>query len=159
MASKPLLHREAELGLLEESFADLSKGKPGIVVVQGSRGMGKTKFLQAVAARGKAPTLVLRARCHPAEHDFAFGVIRQLFDPLIGSSHLDGVVDQLIGPNQGTAPDLLYGLYRAARSLTEMQSLLIVVDDFTDADAMSAQWLAYIARRLDGLPRRGWCGR
>lgn len=151
-----LLHRENELKAIAEALAEVTSGRPAVVIVEGSHGMGKTQLLQAVHAQTGADVLTLRARCHAAENGFALGVVRQLFDPVIGSDRFGGstpdVVERLADPGQGGGPDFLYGLYRATRTLTSMRSLLIMVDDFTFADEQSAQWLAYLARRMDELP-------
>lgn len=151
---RPLLHRENELDVIAECLRDVAAGRPAVVIVEGTRGMGKTHLLQAIHARTGSDVLVLRARGHHAETSYPLGVVRQLFDPVIDSGRFAGaahVVERLADPGQGAGPDFLYGLYRATRTLASARPLLITVDDFPHADEQSAQWLAYLARRMDGL--------
>ncbi|KAB8181121.1 helix-turn-helix transcriptional regulator [Microbispora catharanthi] len=163
-----LLHRDNELGVVDEVLAGLAEGRPAVLVIQGTRGIGKTRLLHAALAR-RPGGVVLSARGHADERSFAFGIVRQLFDPMMsGSKRADpgapaAVLDANVRapalaavPYDGSAPvvpaTLLDDLYRATRSLTAGQPLIIAVDDLNHADPQSAQWCSYIARRLDGLP-------
>ncbi|MEN3534371.1 AAA family ATPase [Microbispora sp. ZYX-F-249] len=163
-----LLHRDKELEVVDDVLAGLSAGRPAVLVIQGTRGIGKTRLLHAALAR-RPGGVVLSARGHADESSFAFGIVRQLFDPMMSGSGradlgapaavLDGGVHapaMTAVPYDGSAPGvpatLLDDLYRATRSLTAGQPLIIAVDDLNHADPQSAQWCSYIARRLDGLP-------
>ncbi|MFF4127711.1 ATP-binding protein [Microbispora rosea] len=163
-----LLHRDKELEVVDEVLAGLREGRPAVLVIQGTRGIGKTRLLHAALAR-RPGGVVLSARGHADERGFAFGIVRQLFDPMMsGSGRAEpgapaGVLDGGVRapaltavPYDGNAPavpaTLLDDLYRATRSLTAGQPLVIAVDDLNHADPQSAQWCSYIARRLDGLP-------
>ncbi|WP_328854914.1 AAA family ATPase [Microbispora hainanensis] len=163
-----LLHRDKELGVVDEVLAGLQEGRPAVLVIQGTRGIGKTRLLHAALAR-RPGGVVLSARGHTDERSFAFGIVRQLFDPMMSGSGraepgapaavLDGGARApalTAVPYDGSAPavpaTLLDDLYRATRSLTAGQPLIIAVDDLNHADPQSAQWCSYIARRLDGLP-------
>lgn len=163
-----LLHRDKELGVVDDVLAGLGEGKPAVLVIQGTRGIGKTRLLHAALTRRRGG-VVLSARGHTDERSFAFGVVRQLFDPMMsGSGRAEpgapaAVLDANVrAPALASVPyeggvsvvpaTLLDDLYRATRSLTAGQPLIIAVDDLNHADAQSAQWCSYIARRLDGLP-------
>ncbi|WP_283244446.1 AAA family ATPase [Microbispora sp. H11081] len=163
-----LLHRDKELDVVDDMLAGLSDGRPAVLVIQGTRGSGKTRLLHAALAR-RPGGVVLSARGHADERSFAFGVVRQLFDPMMsGAGRAEAgapaaVLDanahapaMTAVPYDGSAPGvpatLLDDLYRATRSLTAGQPLIIAVDDLNHADPQSAQWCSYIARRLDGLP-------
>ncbi|WP_169984303.1 AAA family ATPase [Microbispora sp. H10836] len=163
-----LLHRDKELEVVDDVLAGLSDGRPAVLVIQGTRGIGKTRLLHAALAR-RPGGVVLSARGHADERSFAFGIVRQLFDPMMsGSGRAElGVPAAVLEANvhapamtavtyDGSAPGvpatLLDDLYRATRSLTAGQPLIIAVDDLNHADPQSAQWCSYIARRLDGLP-------
>jgi DNA-binding CsgD family transcriptional regulator len=116
--------------------------------------MGKSTLLNAaLAARADMGAVLLMARGHPTERDHPFGVVRQLFEPLMAADRAppaDLALDQK--RDDAVAPDLLHGLYRATRSFTGDQPLIIAVDDVHHTDPQSSQWCSYIARRLDGLP-------
>src|SRR5262249_6822614 len=75
-----LLERERELGVLEE----LLEGRGGLALVGGPAGIGKSRLLAATrdAAQG-AGFRVLAARAGDLERELPFGVVRQLFDPLL----------------------------------------------------------------------------
>ncbi len=125
-----------------------------MLVFAGTHGMGKTTMLQAAleAMRGRA--VVLHARCHEAEREFPFGVVRQLFDSVGDSAEHatpESIAMGFADPGGGQERDL-HSLYRATRSLAAGASVIIAVDDFHHADPQSANWFSYIARRLDGLP-------
>ena len=56
-------------------------GAGGLVVIGGPAGIGKTALLQAAAGMAeRAGMRVLRARATDLEQEFAFGVVRQLFE-------------------------------------------------------------------------------
>jgi hypothetical protein len=73
---------------------------------------------------------IVRARGSELESDFAFGVVRQLFERRPAGS-------------QARQRDAL---------LAARQPLLTAVDDAHWADEPSLRWLAYLAPRLEGLP-------
>ncbi|MEV3983484.1 AAA family ATPase [Nonomuraea sp. NPDC049758] len=166
-SGQPLLHRDVETAAMREALSRVRAGGPSVLLIQGSRGMGKTTLLNAaLAARGEVGALLLMARGHPTERDHPFGVVRQLFEPLMtaGRAPPSGG-SSVVGPDLGggdlgggldrghpVTPDLLHGLYRATRSFTGDRPLIIAVDDVHHTDPQSSQWCSYIARRLDGLP-------
>ncbi|MGI5154024.1 AAA family ATPase [Microbispora sp. CA-102843] len=161
-SGQPVLHRDFELNTIRGALSGLSAGRPAVIVIVGSRGVGKTTLLQAALTGLPDVGAALMARGHPAERDFPFGVVRQLFDPLMGgAAHRPSVEPAALTlpgsgfgpPSAGlVAPDLLQSLYGATRSMTRAQPLIIAVDDVHCADPQSVQWCSYIARRLDGLP-------
>ncbi|MEV7968255.1 AAA family ATPase [Sphaerisporangium sp. NPDC088356] len=161
LSGQQVLHRDIELRVIQEALSNAYAGKPSVLVILGPKGIGKTTLLHAALAEKPDARAILTARGHPAERDFPFGVVRQLFDPLTGGTPpAEPASAPLIVPGhmyeaQGSglvAPDLLQSLYRATRSITGTQPLIIAIDDANHADAQSAQWCSYIARRLDGLP-------
>ena len=79
----PLLDRDAELRALTRQVAAVRAGAGRVIVVDGAAGIGKTSLLGAVADSAEADGVtVLRARSGPLEQDAAWGVARQLFEPL-----------------------------------------------------------------------------
>ena len=154
MRGIPLLHREQEMAAVTEELARAQQGNPVVLIFSGAHGMGKTAMLQAAleAMRGRA--VVLHARCHEAEREFPFGVVRQLFDS-VGDPAQDTAPEPIamgFAEPGGSRERDLHSLYRATRSLAAGASVIIAVDDFHHADPQSAHWFSYIARRLDGLP-------
>jgi DNA-binding CsgD family transcriptional regulator/tetratricopeptide (TPR) repeat protein len=166
--TEALLERDAELARLERILDAVSAGEGSVTVIAAPAGLGKTRLLAAAidAARpvGVDP---LVARASVLEGEFAFGVVRQLFEPglLAGSDedrgellsgaarHAAAALD--LDPEADLARDALttiHGLYWLAANLSARGPLLLAVDDLQWADEPSLVWLAYLARRLASLP-------
>ncbi len=169
-AGSRLLEREDELRRIAAAIAQMSAGSGGVVALEGSAGIGKTRLLQAAmelaAANGVA---VISARGGQMETDFAFGVARQLFEPVLvtaetsereallagaagGAARLvaDAAGEPSGGGDRGFAA--LHALYRLTANVAERAPLVMVVDDVHWADAPSQRFLAYLARRVVDLP-------
>jgi predicted ATPase len=79
-----LLERERELQCIDAAIAAAREGSGRSVVVEGPAGIGKSTVLAAArAAAEDGATRFLRARGAELERDFAFGVVRQLFEPML----------------------------------------------------------------------------
>ena len=158
---EPLVEREREL----DAVARVVRER-GVLVIEGGAGLGKTSLLQAAcrqaAARGDR---VVCAGGSELEAGFAFGVVRQLFeravaeagpDALAGPAHAAAALLGGGDESPGTAASdtsfaVLHGLYWVTANLAARRPLLVAVDDAHWADAASLHFLAYLARRLDGL--------
>src|SRR4051812_10977122 len=81
-----LLEREAELATFRSVADAACRGEGGVVAIEGTAGIGKTRLL-AEARAGCSPGLrVLAARAGEHEGDFSFGVVRQLFESLLATT-------------------------------------------------------------------------
>src|SRR5204863_683243 len=77
-----LLERSGELTRIEAALAEARAGRGTFVVVEGPAGIGKTALIAAArAAATERGVRVLRSRGTELERGFAFGVVRQLFEP------------------------------------------------------------------------------
>ncbi len=173
-ATGPLLERNEELARIESALADARTGRGRFVVVEGPAGIGKTALLAAArTAAAEEGMRVLRARATEMETNFAFGVVRQLFEPpLVEVSDLEraellqgaaGVAAGLLAlpgapstdgpPSPGVDPSfaILHGLYWLCSNLTAVGPLCLVVDDAHWADAPSLRYLAFLLTRLEEL--------
>ena len=159
-----LVERERELAAID---ALLEERAGGVLVVEGRAGIGKTSLVDAAcrraAERGRE---LLKARGSELEADFAFGVVRQLFERRLASTAGEEREAMLAGPAAAVRPLLLgdsvatgardtsfavvHGLYRLA-PIGGRPPVLITVDDAHWADEPSLRWLAYLAPRLEGL--------
>jgi len=158
-----LLEREGELGAIERLLDATGAGDGGVIVVEGEAGVGKTSLLAAAAEMAaQREMLVLRARGGEYERDFPYGVVRQLFEPVLrdrarraellsGSAALAGPVFEP-GAEAAEGGAIEHGLYWLAADLAATAPLLLVVDDAQWADLASLQALSYIGRRLDSSP-------
>ena len=147
------------------------------LVVEGAAGMGKSRLLEE--ARARAAQLgfrVLGARATELEQGFPYGVMLQLFERLLveadagererwfaGAASL--AADLLTGDSVGTPGVAVgslsegdpgyawqHGLYWLTSNVSSDSPLVLAVDDLQWCDAPSARALAFIARRLEGLP-------
>jgi DNA-binding CsgD family transcriptional regulator len=168
-----LLEREAQVAALE-ALADRARSGGGrFAVIEGSAGIGKTRLLaEARAIAGAAGMRVLAARGGELEGEFAYGIVRQLFEPLLASALPKFRAELLSGPAElveplfeashpATSPDarpvegsfaILHGLYWLAANVAFQQPTLLAIDDLHWADSPSLRWLAYLTRRLEGVP-------
>ena len=92
-----LLERERELMTIEA----LVRGQltEGFVVLEGRAGIGKTRLVQAARdAAADAGLQVLFARGAELEQDFGYGVVRQLFEPVLATATEAERADLLAGP-------------------------------------------------------------
>src|SRR3954451_10269757 len=166
-----LLEREAELAALEAMLDAAQSGDGRLVVVEGSAGIGKTRLLaEARVLAAAAGSEVLSARGGELEGEFAFGIVRQLFEAPLAAATADARAELLSGaaglsaslfesaPTTASRDGaessfaMLHGLYWLAANFASRSPTLLVVDDLHWADEPSLRWLAYLAHRLDGLP-------
>ncbi len=163
-----LRERDTELRTAEACLTRAADGGGGVLLVEGSPGIGKTTILRAVtdAAAGRG-FRVLRARGAQLERPFPFGVARQLLErPLLAArpEERDALLAGAAGDapaalgmtTAGTATDQglrgLHALYWLAANLAGRGPLVLVIDDGHWADRPSLSWLAYLADRLEGVP-------
>ena len=112
---------------------------------------------------------MLAARGSELEREFPFGVVRQLFEPALADAGLRAsacstgaaapaapIFEAVAGRGAATQADasfaVLHGLYWLTVNLRAEQPLLLVVDDLHWCDRPSLRFLAYLVRRLEGLP-------
>ena len=92
-----LLERDTELGALEDLFGSGDAGGL-LLAIEGPPGIGKTALMAEAKSRGgEAGMRVLGARGSELERSFSFGVVRQLFEPLLVSLLEDERADALAG--------------------------------------------------------------
>ena len=161
---KELLERERELAAVEE----LLDRRSGVLAIEAGAGIGKTSLVQAACRRAQELDYHVLSACgSELEADFAFGVVRQLFERRLACAEADERALLLVGPGAAAGPLLLgksieasagdksfavlHGLYWLAANLSVDRPLLLAVDDAHWADEPSVRWLTYLARRLEGL--------
>jgi DNA-binding CsgD family transcriptional regulator len=169
-----LLERSEELARIESALTEARSRRGTFVVAEGPAGIGKTALLNA-ARRGAAEggMRVFHARGTELERDFAFGVVRQLFEPALAEASESergdllhgaaGVAAGLLGlPGAKPAEGLhvagvdpsfaiLHGLYWLCANLAAAGPLCVVVDDAHWVDAPSLRYLAFLLTRLEEL--------
>lgn len=164
-----LLERDAELAVARAALTRAAGGTGGALLVQGVPGVGKSQLLARVRSHARELGMrVLEARGAVIEREFAFGVVRQLFEPIVvaldeperaqlfsGAATLAGT---LLGQPVASSPErgdaefgALHGLYWLTVNLADTSPLLLSVDDAQWSDSASLRFLSYLTRRLDGL--------
>ena len=164
-----ILGRDAELAALSAAAEAAETGHGAFVLVEGPAGIGKTTLLRMACARPKVPgPRILTARGLALESGFAYGIARQLIEPVRASAG-PGEWDELLDGAAGLAARVFdwagagsveddvpyattHGLYWLAANLAARRPLVIAVDDAHWADAPSLRWLTHLAARVDGLP-------
>ena len=113
-ARSELLERDRELGVLEELIQGTLEGRRGLALIEGPAGIGKSRLLAATReAAEKAGFRVLAARGSDLERELPFGVVRQLFDPVLIDP--DARARWMTGPAQPAAPRARARAVRARR--------------------------------------------
>jgi len=171
-ASSPLLEREAEVAALTAILDAVRGGDGHLVAIEGRAGMGKTRLLaESRSAATAAELRVLTARGSELEEEFAYGIVRQLFEPLLASAAQELRSELLAGAADLAAPlfdepqlatelegatdtpfATLHGLYWLAANVASDRPTVLAIDDLQWADPSSLRWLLYLLHRLEGVP-------
>src|SRR5262245_52053375 len=94
-----LLERDAQVAALRALTDAVPTGGGRFVVIEGSAGIGKSRLLaESRAIAGEAGMRVLAARGGELEGEFAYGIVRQLFEALLASVPSDLRGELLSGP-------------------------------------------------------------
>ncbi|KAA0079073.1 helix-turn-helix transcriptional regulator [Mycolicibacterium sp. P9-64] len=150
-----LIGRRAECGTLDRLVATIRAGQSRVLVLRGEAGVGKTALLDYLA--GRAPGCqVAWANGVESELEIPYSALQQLCAPML--HRLDvlpepqrDALSTAFGLSVGTPPDpFLVGLASLGLLAAHAadQSLICVIDDVQWLDRISAQTLAFVARRL-----------
>ena len=168
-----LLERDTALARIDQRLRGAIAGAGSLLLLEGPAGIGKTRLVLAAGRHGRELGLTtLSARCSELEQDFAYGLVRQLFEaPLAAASPPEragllagaaGHAAPLFGvaaPQEDAASALLdpsfailHGLYWLCANLGRRCPLLLCIDDVHWADQASLRFLHYLGRRVGELP-------
>jgi DNA-binding CsgD family transcriptional regulator len=167
--AETLLERERELAELADALDAAEDGRGNVVLLEAPAGLGKTSLLRAAAEAATARGFTcLRARAGELERDFAYGCVRQLFEPAVAradvadrerlfggaaalSRPLFAPAEECPLPAADGAFSVLHGLYWLLNNLADESPVALLFDDLHWSDADSLRFLNYLAPRLDGL--------
>ena len=110
----------------------------------------------------------MSARGSELERDFAFGVVRQLFDPVLAEEQVDrehlfkgaakateglfDTADLTATPPAGSLYLLLNGLYWLLINLAGRSPVVLLIDDLQWVDGPSLRFVEFLSRRIDSTP-------
>src|SRR4051794_33660522 len=169
---EPLLEREGELEAIEEAVENATNGRGGVLVLEAQAGLGKSRLMGVVTGQARISRMLrLQARPGRFERDFPFGVVRQVFGPVLNGISPKARDELLSGAAALAAPlfddehpaaalripddaayPALHGLHWLTVNLAARRPVLIAVDDVHWADLDSLRFLAYVSRRVEELP-------
>ncbi|GAA2332151.1 LuxR family transcriptional regulator [Streptomyces kunmingensis] len=151
--------RRQECDALDELVSEVEAGRSAVLVLRGDAGIGKSALLDHLTARA-ARHRVARGAGAESEMELPFAGLHQLCAPFLGrADSLPAPQRQALatafGISAGPPPDrFLVGL-AVLGLLTEVaaeQPLFCLVDDAQWLDRVSAQTLAFVARRMLAEP-------
>ena len=150
-----LVGRHRERVVLDGLLAAARRQEPGVVVVHGQPGVGKTALLEW-AIEAAADFRVVRTAGVQAEMELPDAALQQLCAPILDLKQRlpqpqRDALEVAFGLAAGEAPNpFLVGLavLGLLSEAAEEQPLLCVVDDAQWLDGPSARALAFVARRL-----------
>jgi DNA-binding CsgD family transcriptional regulator len=163
-----LLERDGEMTTIDAVLAG-TLGDDRLLAIEGPPGIGKTSLVAETKTRAQeAGMQVLGARGSELERAFAYGVVRQLFEPFLARLPAEERAELLAGAAALAAPVFdpaqlaaetaadaplasLHGLYWLTANVAARQPLLLAVDDVHWCDLPSLRWLAYLLPRMEGL--------
>ena len=152
----PPLERDRELGAVARAATAAASGQGAVVLIEGPAGIGKSAVLDEARRRAAGELRPLSARGGPLERDFAFGVVRQMLEIATAGQELAPAARTVLSEPVGEAIEgsfaALHALFWTVLDLASDRPLLLAVDDLQWADHASLRFLAYLARRIEGLP-------
>jgi DNA-binding CsgD family transcriptional regulator len=151
-----LLGRRRECEVLDRLIEAVRVGESRALVVSGEPGVGKTALLE-YAVEQASGCLVARAVGVQSEMELAFAGVHQLCAPMLDRierlpSPQRDALRTALGVSPGAAPSgflVAVAVLSLLSDVAEERPLICVVDDAQWLDRVSAQVLAFVARRLD----------
>jgi DNA-binding CsgD family transcriptional regulator len=150
-----LIGREPEQAVLARVLASVRAGLSATLVLRGEAGIGKTSLLEWAIDSGE-DLRVVRVVGIESEMELGYAALDQLVRPFLPAlDRLPGPQQQALasafGLREGSAPDrFLVGLavLNLLSEVAKDQGLLCVIDDAQWLDQISADVIAFAARRL-----------
>jgi DNA-binding CsgD family transcriptional regulator len=155
VSARRLIGRRSECAALDQLVASVRAGLSGALVLRGEAGVGKTALVDHLTQHASGCAIARAAGVEP-EMELAYAGLQQLCAPFL--DHLERLpgpqrdaLGAAFGLRDGDAPDrFLVGLavLTLLSDVAEDRPLVCIVDDAQWLDAVSAEALAFVARRL-----------
>jgi DNA-binding CsgD family transcriptional regulator len=151
--------RRTECETLDHLLGTIRSGRRAVLVLRGDPGVGKTSLMDYVRSQA-SDCHVLRATGVQSEMALAFAGLHQLLGPFLDRRERlpepqRRALGTAFGLSAGDAPDrFLVGLAALGllAEVSEERPVVCLVDDAQWLDRISAQTLAFVARRLLAEP-------
>jgi len=160
-----LVGRDAALGELASVWNHVGK-RPGVVLVDGDAGIGKTRLIAEFVrrVRGEHPTaVVLECRAADDDRDIAWATARRFLAALTRAPRLTDVSNRSLGAVATLVPGLrerfphlanpardndglVDSIREALRTIADRHPVMVVVDDVTHADPHTRDLLISLVR-------------
>lgn len=164
-----LLDRDDQLAAMNAALERSAAGNGTVVVLDGAAGSGKSALVARARVLARAAGLQVLSACGgELERDYPFGIMRQLYEPVLASAPARRRAQLLTGAAAPAAWVLglaegesgvhaagfaaMRATYWLTAGLASEGAALIAVDDAHWADASSLRALDYLARRIGELP-------
>jgi DNA-binding CsgD family transcriptional regulator/tetratricopeptide (TPR) repeat protein len=138
-----LLERQTELGVFEEALADAARGEGRVLLVAGEAGIGKTTLTRELAQRAEDRARVLVGACDDLLTPRTLGPFRDL--QLGESAPLRRALDR------SADRDAVFAAVIDEFS-DPLRPTVVVVEDAHWADEATRDVLAFLGRRVAGMP-------
>ena len=150
-----LVDRVSERDVLERLVGGVRAGQSRVLVLRGEPGVGKTALLAQLSAAADG-CRIARAAGVESEMELAYAGLHALCAPMLDRlGHLPGpqrdALSTAFGLSAGPPPDRFFvglAVLSLLADVAEERPLIGVVDDAQWLDRVSAQTLAFVARRL-----------
>src|SRR5205823_2219287 len=169
--AEPLIGREAEFATLYDTWLEVRRRAPRIVVVTGEPGIGKTTLANAVVSTCQMEgAVVARAQAYAAERELPFAVLVELIKQLALQRAIGGAAPEALSELARVAPEILQAfpgvprpvewaaeviplrladaVLKALEAAAEESPVVLVSDDLHAADNASVAILHVVARKL-----------
>ncbi len=174
-AARDLVGRDRELAELAGVWAKAAAGEPGVVLIVGEAGIGKTRLAEALAAEAaSAGAMVLAARCYETECSLFLQPVVEALLPAITGRSAEELRRQLgedapsfaalvpeaaavLGtmPTERVPVDMqrrrtFHGVLGFLRELAVRKPVLLVLDDLQYAGQSTIELVHYLGRNAIG---------
>ena len=154
-SAQVLLGRRHECATLDQLLTDVRAGHSRALAIRGDAGVGKSVLLEHVAAQATG-CRVVRGSGVESEMELAFAGLHQFCAPLLDLRVRLPVpqrdaLETAFGLSAGESPDRFFvglGVLGLLSEAAEGLPVVCLVDDAQWLDRVSAQTLAFVARRL-----------
>jgi len=169
--AETLIGREREFARLYDTWLEVRRREPRIVVLLGDPGVGKTTLTNAfVSTCQMEGAAIARAQAYDAERELPFGVLAELIKQLTLQRAIGGADPEALSELTRVSPEIFTvfpgvpkpvewaaeviplrladSFLKAVDAAAEESPLVLVVDDIHSADNASVAILHVIARKL-----------